>query len=340
MSVKQSGQGGRNRHPNHLSRRDVLILGGGAAAVSSTLFTSLAQATAETTQHGLSAFGDLGYPADFKQLKYVNASAPKGGMFSQLAGGGTATFNSLNGFILKGDPAVDMELVFCSLMGRAADEPDAVYAYAADQVTVSADGRVYKFRLRDGIKFHDGSPITAEDVAFSLTTLKAKGHPNIQMLLREMEAAEADGARTVVVRFTANRARSAPLTAANLPILSKAYYSSRAFDETTLDPPSAPAPTRSASSSRAASSNSSASRIGGAPSCRSIAASTISMCCVTTISATVTRHSRVSAPGAICSARNSPHASGPPSTTSRRSATGASSAKPSPTSAPPAPRAG
>ncbi len=148
--------------PNGLSRRDVLILGAGAAAVSTAAFTAIAQAAGEATHHGLSAFGDLGYPADFKHLKYVNAAAPKGGTFSQLAGGGTATFNSLNGFILKGDPAVDMELVFCSLMGRATDEPDAVYAYAADQVSVSADGRVYKFRLRNGIKFHDGSPITAE----------------------------------------------------------------------------------------------------------------------------------------------------------------------------------
>jgi microcin C transport system substrate-binding protein len=237
MSFKQSGNGDSGLGSNKLSRRDILILGAGAAAVSVSTFTGLARAASETTHHGLSAFGDLGYPADFKHLKYVDPAAPKGGTFSQLAGGGTATFNSLNGFILKGDPAVDMELVFCSLMGRATDEPDAIYAYAADQVEVSSDGRVYRFRLRNGIKFHDGSPITAADVALSLSILKEKGHPNIAMLLRDMEAAEADGDRTVVVRFTANRARSAPLTAANLPILSKAYYSSRAFDETTLDPP-------------------------------------------------------------------------------------------------------
>jgi microcin C transport system substrate-binding protein len=118
----------------------------------------MAQAADEATHHGLSAFGDLAYPADFKHLKYVNAGAPKGGTFSQLAGGGTATFNSFNGFILKGDPAVDMEQAFAAMMWRAADEPDAVYAYAADQVTVSADGLTYKFRLRDGITFHDGSP--------------------------------------------------------------------------------------------------------------------------------------------------------------------------------------
>jgi microcin C transport system substrate-binding protein len=236
MSFKKNGNGGSGLDSKGLSRRDVLILGAGAAAVSTTAFAGYAQAN-EANHHGLSAFGDLGYPADFKHLKYVSPAAPKGGTFSQLAGGGTATFNSLNGFILKGDPAVDMEQVFCSLMARATDEPDAIYAYAADQVSVSADGRVYKFRLRNGIKFHDGSPITAADVAFSLSILKEKGHPNIAMLLRDMEAAETEGDGTVVLRFTANRARSAPLTAANLPILSKAYYSSRAFDETTLDPP-------------------------------------------------------------------------------------------------------
>ena len=112
MSVKQ-GRNGANRRSNGLSRRDVLILGAGAVAVSSAAFTAIAQAAGEATHHGLSAFGDLGYPADFKHLKYVNAAAPKGGTFSQLAGGGTATFNSFNGFILKGDPAVDMEQVFC-----------------------------------------------------------------------------------------------------------------------------------------------------------------------------------------------------------------------------------
>ena len=130
-----------------------------------------------------------------------------------------------------------MEQVFAALMWRATDEPDAVYAYAADKVTVSADGRVYKFHLRDGITFHDGSPIKAEDVAFSLTTLKTKGHPAIGNLLRDMESAETEGDRVVVVKFAPNRARSAPLTAANLPILSKAYYTKHAFDETSMEPP-------------------------------------------------------------------------------------------------------
>jgi microcin C transport system substrate-binding protein len=237
MSIKRSVGDGDNAIWSGLSRRDVLILGAGAAAASTTALTTMAQAASETTHHGMSAFGDLGYPPNFTHLKYVNPAAPRGGTFSQLAGGGTATFNSLNGFILKGDPAIDMELVFASLMARANDEPDAVYGLAADQVTVSGDGRTYRFRLREGIKFHDGSPITAADVVFSLSILKEKGHPNIGMLLRDMEAAEADGDRTVVVRYSPTHARGAALIAARLPILSKAYYATRTFDETTLDPP-------------------------------------------------------------------------------------------------------
>jgi microcin C transport system substrate-binding protein len=240
MSMKRSvngDNGGFHSISKGFSRRDILILGAGAAAVSTAVFSGVALAADEAELHGLSAFGDLAYPANFAHVKYVNPSAPKGGTFSQLAGGGTATFNSFNGFILKGDPAVDMEQVFAALMWRATDEPDAVYAYAADKVAVSADGRVYKFHLRDGITFHDGSPIKAEDVAFSLTTLKTKGHPAIGNLLRDMEGAETDGDRVVVVRFTANRARNAPLTAANLPILSKAYYTAHPFDETAMEPP-------------------------------------------------------------------------------------------------------
>ena len=130
-----------------------------------------------------------------------------------------------------------MEQCFAALMWRAADEPDAVYGYAADKVTVSADGLIYKFHLRDGITFHDGTPIKAEDVAFSLDTLKTKGHPAIGNLLRDMDSVEAEGDRDVVVKFKPNRARSAPLTVANLPILSKAYYSKQAFDETSMEPP-------------------------------------------------------------------------------------------------------
>jgi microcin C transport system substrate-binding protein len=135
-----------------LSRRDFMVIGAGIVASGPSALTATAQAAGGVESHGMSAFGDLGYPAIFAHLKYVNPTAPKGGVFSQLAGAGTATFNSLNGFILKGDAAQDMELVFASLMARANDEPDAIYGLAAEKVEISTDRRTYRFKLRDGIK--------------------------------------------------------------------------------------------------------------------------------------------------------------------------------------------
>jgi microcin C transport system substrate-binding protein len=225
-------------HPQ-LSRRNTLILG--AAALTSVL-APRADAQQISERHGLSAFGDLKYPPDFKHLDYVNPGAPKGGVFSHIGSSGrfnqnVLTFNSLNSFILKGDGAQGMELTFATLMARAADEPDALYGLAARAVQVSEDGLAYRFMLRQGIKFHDGSLLTAHDVAFSLRTLKDKGHPVARILLRDFTVAEVLDDTTVVVRFAVSKARDAPLLAATLPIFSRAYYADRAFDESTLDVP-------------------------------------------------------------------------------------------------------
>jgi len=193
-------------------------------------------------RHGMSAFGDLKYPADFKHFEYVDPHAPKGGVFSHV--GSTRafnqnflTFNSLNSFILKGDGAQGMELTFASLMVRSEDEPDAMYGLAARAVQISPDGLTYRFLMRPGITFHDGSALTAHDVAFSLQILKDKGHPIAQQLLRDFAGAEAVDDATVVVRFAPQRARDVPLFVAGCPIFSRAYYSARPFDETTLDVP-------------------------------------------------------------------------------------------------------
>src|SRR5260370_648319 len=110
-------------------------------------------------------------------------------------------------------------------------------AKRSPSVQISPDGLTYRFLLRPGIKFHDGSPLTAHDVAFSLKILKDKGHPIAQQLLRDFVGAEASDDATVVVRFAAHRARDVPLFVAALPIFSRSYYSQHPFDETTLEVP-------------------------------------------------------------------------------------------------------
>ena len=225
-----------------LSRRHFLGLGAGALAA---LRLSPAQAADEAggaEVHGISAFGDLKYPADFKNFDYVNPAAPKGGVFSTIPSVRSynqsyQTFNSLNAFILRGEGAQGVDLTFAALMARAADEPDAMYGLAAKSVRISPDKLTYRFTLRPEAKFHDGSKITADDVAWSINTLKAKGHPLIQVQMRDVKGAEAIDDITVAVFFAEKRARDVPLFVAGLPIFSKKYYETRAFDESTLDTP-------------------------------------------------------------------------------------------------------
>ncbi|MGP8121014.1 MAG: extracellular solute-binding protein [Xanthobacteraceae bacterium] len=222
------------------TRRQALLLG--AAAAATLRPASGAFAAEAAAAHGMSAFGDLKYPADFQRFDYVNAAAPKGGVFSTVPSvraynQSYQTFNSLNAFILKGDGAQGMELTFTTLMARAADEPDAMYGLAAKSVSISPDGLSYRFTLRPEARFHDGSRLTAQDAAFSLTVLKQKGHPLIQQQLRDMAAAEAADNATLVVSFARGRARDVPLYVAGLPIFSKTYYATRAFDESSLDVP-------------------------------------------------------------------------------------------------------
>lgn len=238
------GQGGQNRQTRLKiarlpTRRDVLCLSAGAFAAP---LLSRAAAAEEAEAHGMSAFDDLRYPADFPHFDYVNPDAPKGGTFSLIPSGRSYnqsffTFNSFNAYILKGEGAQGMEMTFASLMARAGDEPDAMYGLVAKKVQISPDKLSYRFTLRPEARFHDGSKLTARDAAFSINTLKAKGHPLIVVQLRDMLEAKALDEATLLVTFAEKRARDVPLYVAGLPIFSEAYYASRAFEVTTLDIP-------------------------------------------------------------------------------------------------------
>ncbi|MCP3447155.1 extracellular solute-binding protein [Bradyrhizobium sp. CCGUVB14] len=224
-----------------LSRRHVLVLGVGGA-LGAAVIRSAAASEGPAEAHGMSAFGDLKYPADFHHFDYVNPIAPKGGAFSLIPSTrgynqSFFTFNSLNAFVLKGEGAQGMDLTFVTLMAHAGDEPDAMYGFAAKSVQISPDKLAYRFTMRPEAKFHDGTKLTAHDVAFSINVLKEKGHPLIQIQMRDVKGAEALDETTVIVTFAEKRARDVPLYVAGLPIFSKAYYANRVFDETTTDTP-------------------------------------------------------------------------------------------------------
>ncbi len=187
--------------------------------------------------HGLSTFGELKYPRDFKHFEFVNPDAPKGGRISLVGSGGVITFDSFNPNILKGDKAQGLDLLFDSLMVRSGDEPDAAYGLVAATAEVAADKMSVTFKLRPEARFSDGSPLTSADVVFTFETLKSKGDPRIRQVLADVARAEAPDAGTVTYAFSGKLVRDLPLVVASLPILSRAYYATRNFEETTLEPP-------------------------------------------------------------------------------------------------------
>lgn len=200
-------------------------------------FATFQVAHSQTRTHGLSAFGDLNLSADFAHFPYVNPDAPKGGRLSMIGTAGLITYNSLNAYILKGDAAQGMKYIFDSLMVRNWDEPDAVYGLVAREAELAADKRSVTFYLRPEARFADGSQLTADDVAFSFEILKSKGHPSIRLNLRDVEAAKVLSPTEIKFSFTGDQVRDLPLLVAQLPIFSKAFYATREFDKTTLEPP-------------------------------------------------------------------------------------------------------
>jgi microcin C transport system substrate-binding protein len=195
------------------------------------LATDIAQAE---PRHGLSAFGDLKYPASFRHFDYVNPDAPKGG---ELRGWQLDSFDNLNPLILKGVSAQNLGLSFQSLMVRAMDEPDAVYADLARSADLAPDRSSVTFQIDERARWHDGSPVMAEDVVFTVEATKKDGHPLYQLILRDVESVTADNRRSVTFRFAETESRrDLPLIVATLPILPKAWFKSREFAAPTIEP--------------------------------------------------------------------------------------------------------
>jgi len=185
--------------------------------------------------------GEPKYGPDFPHFDYVNPDAPKGG---ELRLGAEGTFDSFNPYIPRGTPAAGAGAAIESLMTSSADEPFTEYGLIAESIETPPDRSWVIFTLRPEARWHDGEPITADDVIFSLEMLKTKGHPFYRFYYQSIVEAEKLGERKVRFTFAEGDNRELPLIAGQLPILPKHYWDTRDFARTTLEPPLGSGPYR------------------------------------------------------------------------------------------------
>ena len=193
-------------------------------AAALLLASVAAPAAAGTVSHGLSLIGDLKYPAGFAHLDYVNPDAPKGGTLRRHAIG---TFDTFNPFIIKGSAASGIGLIHETLMTSPADEAPAEYGLVAKTVEVPDDLSHVVFELRPEAKFHDGTPVTADDVIWTFETLKEKGAPIYPFYYKNVARGVKLGDRRVKFEFAGPPNRELPQITGQLPVLSKAWWSTR-----------------------------------------------------------------------------------------------------------------
>jgi microcin C transport system substrate-binding protein len=175
---------------------------------------------AKTRHHALSLIGEPKYPAGFTHFDWVNPDAPKGGTLRGFAEG---SFDSLNPFSVKGDPAGGMGLVFDSLMAGSPDEPSSEYCLICEWVSYPADFSSVTFGLNPNARFHDGSPITPEDVIFSFEAQKA-AHPRSAFYYKNVVKAEKTGDHEVTFTFDVKGNRELPQIVGQLSVLPKTFW--------------------------------------------------------------------------------------------------------------------
>ena len=212
------------------------------AALIALSFALPAAAEESKPSHGLSLFGDpLKYPADFKHFDYVNPDAPKGGL---VRFGDIGTFDSLNPFILRGvsyirfsDSMVGEGAIYDSLIGGSLDEPLAAYGLIAESIELPEDHASITFNLRPQARFHDGSPITAEDVCWTYETLLAKGRPSYRVIFGNVDKCNVLDPHRVQFVFKDGSDRELPMLVGGINVLSKKWWQGREFAQPTLDIP-------------------------------------------------------------------------------------------------------
>lgn len=212
-----------------------------SALAALLLGLSAGPAFAEGARHGISLYGDLKYPPGFTHFDYVNPDAPKGGTLRLSA---TDGFDSLNPYIVRGRPAQGLEYLYETLTVKSEDEASSAYGLIAETIEAAADHSWVIFTLRAQARWHDGKPITAQDVVWSFETLRDKGAPAYRFYYKNVARAEALAPNRVKFTFDAAGNRELPQIMGELPVLPKHYFATHAFDATTLEPPLGSGPYR------------------------------------------------------------------------------------------------
>jgi microcin C transport system substrate-binding protein len=203
----------------------------------------------KTWRHGVSSFGDLKYPVGFRHFGYVNADAPKGGTVRDAASG---TFDNFNRVVagVKGSLAAGMDLIYETLLVSSLDEAASGYGLLAEAVSFPADFSSTTYRLREQAKWHDGTPVTPDDVIFSFEAVK-KYSPELSAYYRHVTKAEKTGDREVTFTADASGNRELPRIIGELTVLPKKWWEGtdqngkkRNIGETTLEPPLGSGPYR------------------------------------------------------------------------------------------------
>ena len=204
--------------------------------------TTLAQEAGEVHRaHAIAMHGTPKYGADFEHFEYTNPEAAKGGRVIFSAFG---SFDSLHPFILKGQSAAGVGNLFETLTTSSSDEAFSRYGLLAESIEWPEDRSWVAYTLRPEARWHDGRPVTVEDVIWSLETLKTKGHPGFRQYYANVDNAERTGPRSVRFNFSGPTNRELPLIVGELPILPKHYWQERDFEATTLDAPLGSGPYR------------------------------------------------------------------------------------------------
>jgi len=204
-------------------------------------FLCIALPAAAESSHALAMNGEPKYAADFTHFDYVFPDAPKGGTVRLAA---TGTFDSFNPFIVKGNSADGLGLLFDTLTEQSLDEPFTEYGLLADRIELAPDRSSMTFHLRAEARFHDGSPVTASDVAFTFKTLVGQGNPHYAQYYADVERVEVVDAKTVTFVFKPGSSQELPLILGQLPVLSEASWQGRDFSASSLDIPVGSGPYR------------------------------------------------------------------------------------------------